>query len=316
MHRVHRILLASLVVLAASAIPAVGHASQGGRIELDDHHPLAADTAVESYETYGVVSHTWTAPDMTITIGQTYDEDTGEVSDGNTDPLFHYVRIQYNESIPRDFRIYLPAGYWTPHPLERTASNGQTVQLRPTQNATYTSITMTFDGETDLVFSIPKASSSYYAARDTGRETVEEETGWNLPVPGSSPGWNEVPPENLSERDDVTILPVASEDVRVQYNAGNRTSERWRPVPECTQIRGQDVPVCTTDREAGQNTVLISRVKNPPTVRWREQRGLLGGIDRGADDAASIGDRISDFIDDVFGDDSEQDATTGEEGGG
>lgn len=291
--RIRGMFLAALLVLAT--ISGAGlTAGQESVTSLGTDHGLATDGAIDTYESTGMANTTLAAPQLTLAVGTDYDADTGVSGEPDYSPGFVYLRVDYDETIPRTLRFQLPDDYWHPFPsnIEPESGSGPTAEVRPTADGNATTVTVRVDGTTDAVYKIPIAASSVYAARDMGREVTENVTGVRVPrVSGGKP-WKYLEPSALAGDNHTVGIIVEDRDVTIQYDPKGDGGERWLSVPGCDASVGNDAPICKYRKEGKPGTVyLLARESYnvsenpPPAVRYKFDAGvisqansLLGGI--------------------------------------
>lgn len=298
--RTHAVTVAVLLVLSvlAGVLPAAAE-----RATLDAQTALTNSESIEQFQTEEKVSIETATPAMRITIAE--DHDDVDLDGVRMDIDKVYLRVQYNESIPRTVRFFVPSEYWYPIVQETTATNTDsdvTAEMAPTEDGRYTAVTIQFSGETNAVFAVPKEASWVFWGRDKSRDVVENSTGYEPPTLGSSGTWQYVPDEQL---DGASSYPINdSEGLTIQYNAGGSGSDEWLSVPTC----GDDsAPVCTYRKQGVEDRVFVlSKTDDAPEVRFKRSddvraqgRSILRELRR------VPGEFLDDLSGGLFGDNSD-----------
>ncbi|WP_337653280.1 hypothetical protein [Halomontanus rarus] len=297
------LLVASLVVPAAIGTGAAT-ADPGNTTALDEDTALTKNATITDYKTDGVASAGVSVPDMTITVADSA-EDVGLHGIRYTDFDTTYLRVEYEESIDRTIRFYVPRDYWHPHPDELEAVEGDTTaSIEPTEGSNYTAVTVHFEEETDAVFRVKEQASIVFSARDYGSEWLENETGIDMPqLNGASEQWEYVPTSDLTEDGPTFGIDTEGEDLTLQYDAAKTadpTGKEWRTVPECSSSSGKDAPVCTfeqTDRPDRVN--ILAQEGEPPDVRFKYGTDWFANLRSSFSEL--FGDIPSEFSSDVRG---------------
>jgi hypothetical protein len=266
------LLITSLVVGVAFVGAARGAVTV---YDIDDDHDLFSDDAVREYKETGEVSTQLLVPDLRISIVST--SQAAGVEGFRADAPWHYVRLQYNETLAAEFRIYFPSGYWHPHPQDMKAINDDSVEaeLREVDEET-SRLTVRLDGRSDVVFAVPRAASVTFATRDHGYDFVENRSGLELPeIRSRSDPWSYVDQAAISENTTVAIQKQDDRKLLVQYDAGD-FEERWINAPDCEARTGKDEPVCVLRRTGDDNRIyVLSRTADPPPVRFKYDAGPM-----------------------------------------
>lgn len=267
--------------------------------DLGDDHALATNESVETYQETGVVSTGVNGLDARLTIAQSHDVVGLETI--STDFNSHYVRIQYNESIPRELRFELPAGYFEPYPADGLSAENVnvTADLEPIDDGNATGVTVTLEGQTDAVFRLSKAASVVFGARDTTSGAIERFTGWELPsLTSSDDDWTHVPATAWNGTNSTPAIETTDEPLMIQYDASDTPGEqRWISVPRCGNAQDWE-DVCRFSRDGTDAALLVSRTNETPEVRYRHGRSLL---DQGQATVNELIESIEEFIDGILG---------------
>lgn len=288
MHQTRTIVVA-VAVLAATVTAAVP-ASADDVFTIDSDHGLASDGAVAEYHDEGYVTTRLVAPDLRITIAAEH-EDVG-VGGVRSDVAYHYLRLRYNETLPAEFRVYIPAGYWTPHPQNLDSiTTDDTLRMRRTPSGNYSTLTVEFDGPADAVFAVPVTADLIFGLQDHERDFVENHTDYEVPRLGSTKGWNYIEQRRLVGNSTPGIERHPEKALTIQYEASD---DRWIAVPDCDAVKDGGAPVCTFTRRGASDVVyLLSKTTDPPTVRYKYEAGALSGL-------ASVGDGIAVTIENIM----------------
>jgi hypothetical protein len=286
--------VACLILL--SSLAGLGLAqSDAGTLTIDSDHDLATSDAVNQYAREEVASTNVPQVDLTVTVA----EDHEEVGlDGpRIDARTTYLRLDYDEEIPREVRIYLPAEIVTPRVKQdlESVDGVATADLRPTDNATMQAVTVRFDGETDAVFGLSKEAGVVSETRRWVKEAVSNATGVPVPSLGSGGQWQFVDPAEYGANQ--TRAFSNEHSWTMQYRTTRDGEERWLPVPECDDIQGQ--PACTYQTQNA--TMLISSQQDPPRVRYKRGTDISSSLGAAIDDLMAIPSRIIESVGGLFG---------------
>ncbi|PCR88693.1 hypothetical protein [Natrinema ejinorense] len=299
-----RATLVFVAVLVCSLPAGVGFGAattSGDTVTLDDDTALTANSTIENFETEGIATANPTYPNMTITVADSA-TDVGVDGLRYTDFDTTYLRVDYDESIERTIRFYVPKAYWHPHPDEPDAIDGETTAtFEPTEGSNYTAVEMHLSGETDAVFEIKQQASVVFSVREYGSEWLEDEIGVDMPsTNGASEQWEYVPTAELTGDNPTFGIDTDGEDVTLQYDAAKTAdpaSKEWRTVPECADSSGADAPVCTFTKDNSTETVhILAQTDDPPDVRFKYGSGWLANI------RSSIGELLNDIPRDLVRD--------------
>lgn len=265
-----------LVVLALVTVAGVGMASD--IYAIDDNHELDSDHQVEQFDDAGVATASVDAPDVDLTVAKQSDD---VEHDAIVDGTKTYLRVQYNEDVPRTVRVYVPRDYWTPYEDQRldSADGSISAEMEPINSREHSAITMHFDGEADVVFEISNTQASLWSVRERGYETVNGTTGYQLPrLSGSENNpWTYVAPTEFAGDETYAVNDTSA---TIQYNAAEDDSDSvWVPVAGCQGATDQ--PVCTLDR--GDEVIIVpDDGDDAPTVRYKSDASftedLAGGF--------------------------------------
>jgi len=259
-----RLLLAMALVLSVVAVPAAAD----GMAAIDEDHGLTDRERIEQFQSEGVASTTLTSPQMRITVSERHD-DVG-LRGFRLDYDKRYLRVQYNETVDRTIRFYIPSEYWYPITDEIDAVDADvTAQMEPTADGRYTAVTMTLEDPVDLVFEIPKQASFVFWGRSKSREVVNNTTGYQPPRIGDDREWKYIPEGELENESTYPVETAKDGDVTLQYDTDPTAGvESWRTVPECS---GNDVPVCYYEKAGVDGQVFVlSKTADPPQVRFKQ----------------------------------------------
>ena len=258
-----RHLLAMVLVVSAVAVPVAAD----GMAAIDADHGLTDREHIETYEDTGVASTTLSAPAMRLTVAEAHD-DVG-LRGFRLDYDKRYLRVQYNETISRTVRFYIPSEYWFPITSEIDAVDADvTATMEPTDDGRYTAVTITLEEPADLVFEVPKQASWVFWGRSKTREVVNNTTGYQPPRLGEDSEWQYVPEGQLENESTYPVDTAEDGEVTIQYDTDPTAgTESWRMVPECS---GNDVPVCHYEKAGVDDRVFVlSKTAAPPQVRFK-----------------------------------------------
>lgn len=268
--RLWTVMVVVAVLLITTTVSGAATLADTGTTAIDASHDLTGQSAIDAYEADGVASAQVDVPQLRLTVAEGHD-DVG-LSGFHFDFDKKYVRFQYNESLNRTIRVYVPSEYFYPISAKIDSDDGDTTAtFRPTEDGRYTAITVQFDGEADAVFAVPKAASFVFFGRSKARSSVENATGYEPPQIASSGSWAIVPDGQL---DGNASYPInASKGHVVQYNAGSSAEEDWVSVPGCGVRSG--APVCLYEKAGVDDKLFVlSRTSDAPTVRFKTESDL------------------------------------------
>jgi len=295
------VVLTVLLVAGLLAPPAVRGQSTADVVTIDADHGLTDRDAIEGYEDDGIATATRTVPDVRLTVAE--DHEDVDLGGFRLDADKRYLRIQYNESLTKTLRIYVPAEYFYPITAEDdTAVNADvTADFAPTASGRYTSMTVRFEGQTDAVWTIPKAASFVFWGRAKSREVVANTTGYRPPQIGANGTWAYVPDGAL---DGEASYPIntTGEGLTMQYDSageGPAGEPTWVSVPDCD---GGSAPVCQYTKAGVDDQVFVlSKTDDPPPVRWQRGKNLRASGSSIINDLGLIPDRIKEDLSGIFG---------------
>lgn len=275
-----RYVLAGLALLIFAAIITIGGIAGASTTaqpyDLGDEHGLATNDSAETYEEAGIASTNVSGLSARLTIAEDH-EDVG-LDAYTTDFNYHYVRVQYNESIERTLTFDLPESYFSPYPADGIEARNAdvTADLQPVDNATATEMTVHLTGETDAVFRISKSASMVFGARDTATGFIERATGYELPSLFSSDSeWTRVPDSAWAKTNATPAIETTDDPLMIQYDASDTAGEhRWISVPECGNAQDYET-VCRMTRNGTDAALLLAQDNDTPVVRYRHGRSLF-----------------------------------------
>ena len=275
--------IAFVAVLALSlpAMVGLGAASTGSNSSLttiDDDHPVATDDAVAEFDDEGVTSGHVGAVDLEITVAE-QSADVGVDSALETDFNAVYLRTDYDETIERSVRFYVPGDLWYPHQkdgVDAIAGDAE-ADFDVVGDGEYTAVTVHFDGETDSVFRISKEAATIFQLRAGSTTFVENVTGYEVPTVVGSTDWEY--PDAFAE-DESTIAIEHDDDLVLEYDSDDTPSrERWVNVPDCGSAAGSDAAVCAFERDGVANTTYVTvRTADAPDIRYTDDRSVIDTI--------------------------------------
>lgn len=299
------VLFAAVLVLSLPA--AVGPAVADGdnytatTTTLDEDTALTENATIEQFESEGTAVASPTVPDMTITVAEDA-EDVGLTTVRHTSFDTTYLRVEYDESLERTVRFYVPREYWHPHPDRLEAVDGAAeASMEPTEGTDYSAIQIHFEEETDATFAIKKQASFVFNARDYGSEWLEEEAGIEVPTPGSEQEqWEYVPTSELTADDPTFGIDTEGDELTLQYDdsgTADPTDKQWRTVPSCSSSGGSDAPVCKFEQADNPNHIyVLAQTQDPPDIRFKHDAGFW------ADARSSFGELFGDIPRDLLSD--------------
>ncbi|MFW5956759.1 MAG: hypothetical protein ACOCQY_05085 [Halorhabdus sp.] len=285
-----RLLLALVLVVSALAVPVAAD----GMAAIDADHGLTERETIETYQSEDVASTTVEAPAMNITVAEDHD-DVG-LEGFRLDYDKRYLRVQYNESISRTVRFYVPSEYWYPITSEIEAVDEDvTAEMQPTEDGRHTAVTMTFDEQTDAVFEVPKEANLVFWGRSKSREVVNNTTGYEPPHLGEDEEWQYIPEGQLENESTYPVETDEDGDITLQYDTNSTAGvEEWRMVPECS---GNDDPVCYYEKAGVDGEVFVlAKTADPPTVRFKQGTDASAKVESSGRELWDIPDKIMDDL--------------------
>ncbi|UTF52757.1 hypothetical protein [Natronosalvus rutilus] len=286
MKRTLSLILASLLTLSLFAgigLPAAASTSDGNVTTIDTDHPLATGDAIETFEAEGYVEGHVGQLDMTLSVAEE-SADAGVDSRLETDFNAVYLRAQYNETIDRSVRVYIPNELWYSYPsqAEQSITNDIGADFEPTREGEYTAVTLHFEdvdeNGTDAVFRVSKEASTVFSLRDTSSGFVENVTGYELPTIAASTEWQYA--QDAFAGNESTVAIDHDGEIVLEYDGDDTPGrERWQTVPDCSSSAGVDAVVCQYERQGVENTTYVmSRTSKPPALRYTDDRSWLDGF--------------------------------------
>jgi len=285
-----RLFVALLLVVSVVAVPVAADEMTA----IDANHGLTDRERIDAYASEGVASTSLTTPEMRLTVAESHD-DVG-LRGFRLDYDKRYLRVQYNETISRTLRFYIPSEYWFPITSEMEAVNGDaTATMEPVEDGRFTAVTVTVSEPSDLVFEVPKQASWVFWGRSKGRAVVNNTTGYQPPRLGDDREWQYVPHGQLENESTYPVETAEDGDVTVQYDTDPSTGvEEWRMVPECS---GNDVPVCHYEKAGVDDRVFIlSKTADPPQVRFKKGTDVSATAESSARELWDIPSQVMDDI--------------------
>lgn len=294
-HRVAAVTFAAVLIVATFG--PVGTSSASEVYALDEDNPLATEAAVENFNTDGVAGGVVSGLDMRLTLAEqhnTVDADGFHSNIGRS-----YLRIQYNESIQRTIRFYIPSAMVYPHIKQdlESITDDTTADLEPADGGEYTAVTVTVDGETDAVFPINKVASSLFQVKDATSSRVENFTGISLPsvLGGGGTEWQYVNESALAGNETTVAIEQPDEGLTVQFDSTpTATGESWINTPACSD--SSSTPVCSFERSGDDKLYVLSRSDDAPAIRYRAGGAPMFGVESALNDLERAADR---FLEDI-----------------
>lgn len=279
-----RISLGLALIMALSLvtmIPLGGATSTNSSVTtIDESHGLTDDSAIEAFEESGTASTDLTQLGMSLTVAE-HSSDVGVDSYLETDFNAVYLRAEYDETIERSVRVYIPNEYWHPYPsqAEQAIQGDAEADFEPVQDGEYTAVTIHFDGEDDAVFRLSKEAATVFQLRDSGATTVENVTGYELPTVVASTEW-QYAQDAFAGNDSTVAFEHVNESLVLEYDSDETPSrERWVNVPSCDSTAGSEAPVCEYQRQGVENTTyVLARTNDPPALRFTDDRSWIDGF--------------------------------------
>lgn len=271
-------LIALLVLsLPASIGAAATTTTQDGHVTtIDTDHPAATDQAIAEFQDEGVTGGEVGTLALNLTVAE-HAEDVGVDSALETDFNAVYLRADYDETIDRSVRVYIPKEMWYPHRMEGESpiQGGTEADFDVAQDGEYTAVTFHFEGEDDAVYRISKEAATIFEMRAKSSSVVENVTGFKPPKVIGSTDWQY--PDDAFATNESTVAFEHDESLVVEYDSDETPGrERWVNVPGCDSTAGSDAPVCKFQRDGVENTTYVTaRTGDPPAIRYTDKRSML-----------------------------------------
>lgn len=277
--------LVALLTLSLPAMVGLGAASStntssnSSLTTIDDDHPVATEDGVDEFQADGFTSGHTGDIDLEITVAES-SADVGVDSMFETDFNGVFLRTEYNETIDRSVRFYVPKEMWHPHRMEgEDAITGDAeADFDIADDGNYTAVTVHFDGETDSVFRISKEAATIFELRSQSTSFVENVTGYEMPTVIGSTDWQY--PDDTFDGNNSTAAFEHSGELTVEYDSDDTPGrERWVNVPSCDSSAGSDAAVCSFERDGVENTTYVTaRTADAPDIRYTDDRSWLDGV--------------------------------------
>ena len=287
-------MLRNIVLVTLAVVLVTAPAAAMTTTTLDANTPLTNDAHIDDFESDGVTSAEVVQIDFNITVADGH-EDAGldgfYIDSGTT-----YLRIDYDETVERTVRFYVPSEYFAPR-VKRSleaANGGPPISLSPVRDGSMTAVTVDLSGQTDATYRISSVSGGIWAGRSWAKDRVENTTGWEVPSLAGSSQWQYIDAQTYS-----TASParINNTDLTLQYQADAPDGgTQWLPVPTCSDPADQRV--CYLE---DQDTTVIMSSQDSPRIRYKHGTDLLSTLGSDINDLLQTDDRAGDFFDSVFG---------------
>lgn len=294
------VVAALAVSLAVTAAVFSTPALAGGSLTtVDDDHALADRETIDEYDETGVARASIDSPNMNLTVADSSDD--VDVEGYRFDMTTTYLEIEYDETISREIRVFIPSEYW--HPLSQEIDSDDhdsetTAEFRPTDDGRYTAVTVDFDDRETAVFEIPVQAEFVFWSRDQSRDLINDTVGVEPPRLATGGEWEYLSPSELQSNETIPIKADGGVEIQQDELTDDPNDDNWIGVPRCSRSTGG---VCTYTVDGDQNTVyLLTQTNDPPEVRYKagtDPGESLGSMLR---DLRSIPDRIWDDVSGVF----------------
>lgn len=282
MRRTNTLATVALTLLLALSLPAgiglgAANSQDGSVTTIDADHPVASNDSVTEFSEDGVTSGDVGTLALNLTVAEK-SEDVGVDSAFETDFNAVYLRADYDETIERSVRVYIPNEMWYPHRLEgEDPIKGSTeADFDTAQDGEYTAVTLHFKGKDDSVYRISKEAATIYEMRAKSSGLVENVTGYELPTVMASTDW-EYPDDAFANNESTVAFEHGEDPLVLEYDSDETPGrERWADIPSCDSTLGSDAPVCTFERDGVANTTYVTdRSGDPPAIRYTDKRSML-----------------------------------------
>lgn len=257
-----------ITVLAILGLAFVGPVQAADVLTIDEDTPLTDEETIETFQEGDPVTVDVDEVMMEITVAHE-PEQVNLSAYRHPDIGNHYLEIDYDESIDRDIRFYIPAEYWSPYPKDdlESAEGNVSITMRPTRDGEYTAVTISVTDPTEARFVISQEAAALYAARDYSKDLVNNSTGIEIPSLAAETQWQYIDESELSGNNTTVAIDTGGERLLLQYDAHDGPEENWVPVHECD---GGSAPVCSFSRSGMDDTVFVLAKETPsPPVRYK-----------------------------------------------
>jgi|AntDeeMetagen285_2_1112576.scaffolds.fasta_scaffold00306_7 hypothetical protein len=293
--RRYTLIFACLVCLAVAT---AGVATAQTITGIDDDHGLVEPESVDTYDNDSVATATVDQPSMRLTVAES-SADVG-LDGWRFDANKQYLRIEYNETISRTIRVFIPSEYWHPIAAEIDAerpNDDVTAAFRPTEDGRYTAVTVEFEGQTDAVFAIPRESELVFWTRDRSRDVINETVGYKPPQLSTGGEWQYIGPADLTTNETVPI--AAPDGATIQQNdAQDGEESNWVGVPRCSR---SSADVCTYTVDGQPEVIyLLTQTSEPPDIRFKSGADPVESGWSILRDLGSVPDRVWDDLSDLL----------------
>lgn len=288
------------VILVIAAVMPAAVAAQEAVYEADTNHGLADDSAIETYDSEGVVTGDVHGLDMSVTVAENSDDaglsgllyrDTGRV----------FLRLDYDEEISRTIRLYLPREYVKPQLKQglEAAESGVTADLEPTADRNHTVVTVTLEEPTTVVFPISAGRGAIADSRSGFSGIVANVTGIELPsLTDRGAEWHYVSADELNDSE-ADYIPANATTIQHDTSTNSEDAD-WVPVPSCDDGTQE---ICTyTKADQPDRTYILYTGADRSAVRYREGRSVSGDLSTAVNDAMRGVDNLVDDVVGLFGD--------------
>lgn len=286
------------LLVIGSVLAPVAVAQSESVVQIDRDHALTEASSIERYEEEGVVTTTLVSPNVSVTIAEKIGDcgiDDGTLSMDLKSVKSDFLCLENHEDLDHKLRIFIPDDYWTPYDRadKESVRGGATADLEPIRSGNYTSVVVTAPANERVAFEIPERSQAVYYAIERTNERTDEFFGIRLT--GEKEPWTRIEESSLSGSNSTVQIRGDPEKMIIQYDADSSpASESWLQVP--TAENDPDAPVYRMEKEGVDDTIyVISRVSEPPTVRYKENAGPFDGLSSAIEDIKQIDDRLEDI---------------------
>lgn len=287
-------MLRKIALLALAAALALAAPAAATTTTLDADTPLTDASHIEAYESEGVTSAQVVQIDLNVTVAEDHDDaglDGFYLDSGTT-----YLRIDYDETVDRTVRFYVPSEYFAPRVKRSLAATngGPDISLSPVRDGNMTAVSVGLEGQTDATYRISAVSGGVWAGRSWAKDRVENATGWEVPSLAGDSQW-----EYLAVGSYSTASParINGTDLTLQYETeAPDGGTQWLPVASCNDPADQRV--CYLE---DQNTTVIMSSHDSPRIRYKHGTDLLSTLGSDINDLLQTDDRATDFFGSLFG---------------
>lgn len=279
----------TLVLVLVAAAGVLGLASGSEIYAVDGDHDLDDQSAIDEYESEGVVTGEADDIDLEFTVSDSSEHvDADPFIDSGT----MYVQLDYQEDIDRSIRFHVPSEYFHPYEDQSLSTHGGAdAEMEPIDGGNYTAVTAHMDGNGTVVLEVSTVESTLWEYRSGAYDWLDDATGYEVPrIAGSGEGseWQYVDQREFAGNETVSVDQGAT----VQYDRSNSSNEStWTNAPKC----GTDAQICTVE-QGGEQIIMTDNANETAPVRYKADTSLMDNISAGLNEVVDeVNSQIESF---------------------